>query len=355
MLRTIFIFFLCISLNASAQTNNVHIVDRGETLVSIAERYKTTREKIIELNPDVAQFIYVGMELSIPATSVQTTDNSNSLNISANSDSRLATGISLLLELDEADELLDAKKYNKAVHSYSQIIKQYGPCSDAYYGRGLAYYSQGRWKNAINDFECVIADSECDNNIRLHCYDLLSKASQFRQEQIERRNEALGSIMAATVVAATSVIVANEQAKNANSYRSVQSGNLDYLLDPNYTIQQVNAQNEAEYQQAKRFNPSLTREQFMSMKAQAYYESQKDNSISTSSSSSNSKDYNRSSLASTDCESLRKDNGRWYCGNTGKCGMCGGDGLMDGSFGFGANSLKCSLCNGTGKCKYCNH
>ena len=52
---------------AFAQTNTVkHTVERGETLTSIAKRYATTEEKLIELNPNAAQFVYVGMELIIP-------------------------------------------------------------------------------------------------------------------------------------------------------------------------------------------------------------------------------------------------------------------------------------------------
>ena len=54
---------------AAAQTKTVtHTVNRGETLESIAKRYGTTNKKIIELNPDAEQFIYVGMELVIPVT-----------------------------------------------------------------------------------------------------------------------------------------------------------------------------------------------------------------------------------------------------------------------------------------------
>ena len=53
-----------------AQTNTTkHTVERGETLASIAKRYATTEAKIIELNPDAAQFVYVGMELIIPIVS----------------------------------------------------------------------------------------------------------------------------------------------------------------------------------------------------------------------------------------------------------------------------------------------
>lgn len=71
---------------AFAQTNTIkHTVDRGETLTSIAKRYAITEAKIIELNPDAAQFLYVGMELIIPDVSSQETtkmtisDNSNSV------------------------------------------------------------------------------------------------------------------------------------------------------------------------------------------------------------------------------------------------------------------------------------
>ena len=59
---------------AIAQTSTIkHTVDRGETLQSIAKRYATTEAKIIELNPDAAQFVYVGMELVIPVVASQET------------------------------------------------------------------------------------------------------------------------------------------------------------------------------------------------------------------------------------------------------------------------------------------
>ena len=68
---------------AIAQTSTIkHTVDRGETLQSIAKRYATTEAKIIELNPDAAQFVYVGMELTIPAVKVNDAvkeDNSKTL------------------------------------------------------------------------------------------------------------------------------------------------------------------------------------------------------------------------------------------------------------------------------------
>ena len=72
LLSAICMMAFCICL-AVAQTNTIkHTVDRGETLASIAKRYAITEAKLIELNPDAAQFVYVGMELIIPVVSTET-------------------------------------------------------------------------------------------------------------------------------------------------------------------------------------------------------------------------------------------------------------------------------------------
>lgn len=52
---------------AFAQTStSKHIVERGETLESIAEKYGVSKDDIVKLNPDAGQFVYVGMELVVP-------------------------------------------------------------------------------------------------------------------------------------------------------------------------------------------------------------------------------------------------------------------------------------------------
>lgn len=45
-----------------------HVVEKGETIESIAQKYGTTAQDIIKANPDAESFIYVGMELNIPET-----------------------------------------------------------------------------------------------------------------------------------------------------------------------------------------------------------------------------------------------------------------------------------------------
>lgn len=45
-----------------------HVVERGETLTTIAKTYGVTEQALIKANPDAASFCYVGMVLNIPET-----------------------------------------------------------------------------------------------------------------------------------------------------------------------------------------------------------------------------------------------------------------------------------------------
>lgn len=71
--RRILVEFLAVlimvNVPLSAQPTLRHTMGIGEALCSIAQRYSTTEARIIELNPDTADFIYVGMELVIPIAS----------------------------------------------------------------------------------------------------------------------------------------------------------------------------------------------------------------------------------------------------------------------------------------------
>lgn len=58
--------FIYVCLDANAQEYIKHVVKRGDTISSISKSYGIPESKIIELNPKVAQFIYVGMELRLP-------------------------------------------------------------------------------------------------------------------------------------------------------------------------------------------------------------------------------------------------------------------------------------------------
>lgn len=67
-LAILIVILSTVSLNTYAQdTTQKHIVERGETIESIAQQYGTTVDELVKLNPDASQFVYVGMELVVPA------------------------------------------------------------------------------------------------------------------------------------------------------------------------------------------------------------------------------------------------------------------------------------------------
>ncbi len=64
--------FVTVSALSFAQTKIItHVVASGETLETIAQRYNTTVETITAINPDAAEAVYVGMEVKIPVTVVE--------------------------------------------------------------------------------------------------------------------------------------------------------------------------------------------------------------------------------------------------------------------------------------------
>ena len=307
-----------------------HEVQRGETLGDIAARYGTTESELIRLNPDTAQLIYVGMEIIIPdkptpknspTASSATSPKQSASNASAASGSLGGTlgktnlPLAYTKGVENADDLLDKKKYRKADKAYTEIIKIYqsesNKCGEAYYGRALAAYNRSKWKSAIKDFESAINDRRLKYSSRKHCRELLAKARKYREEQLERRSEMWAGIMQATIGAAVSTAAVIESSKHQSSSSS------------NYSSGS-----------------------YLSGSSGSYGSS----SSSGGSSSSSSGSVDNSKKA---CPSLNANSGKWYCAGTGKCGMCNGDGMMNGSFGQGANSHKCTLCGGSGVCKYC--
>ena len=80
MIKKIFLsVLLCtVCMFGMAQSQTVtHVVQRGETLESIAEYYKVSVEDINKANPNADGIIYVGMKLSIPTISKPQTVSSN--------------------------------------------------------------------------------------------------------------------------------------------------------------------------------------------------------------------------------------------------------------------------------------
>ena len=83
MKRTILsLLFGTASMFTMAQNQTVsHVVQRGETLESIAEYYNVSVEDIDKANPNMDGVVYVGLKLNIPTSSVQPKTSSRDVSI----------------------------------------------------------------------------------------------------------------------------------------------------------------------------------------------------------------------------------------------------------------------------------
>lgn len=122
----------------------------------------------------------------------------------------------------------------------------------------------------------------------------------------------------------------------------IRNTSMDYLLDPNYAIQQVNQQNRQEYLQQTNGGKTMTYEEWYAKIKTPAILSEKQ----SSSGSSSTRSYSESKIqyGYKDCP---------HCHGSGKCSTCDGTGLQD--KGFGVGKILCGVCKDhNGKCVWCN-
>lgn len=295
------IYLSFIAAFAIGQDSVKHVVQRGETIDHIAQMYGITTDELKASNFDM-DVLYTGLTIHIPprkSTTYSAAVDASPLSKSISVPRMQAYKDNCVI----ADNLFDRREYKKAQKRYKQIVSEFGnelPCSDAIYSIALCSYNLEKWKSAIEDLSAVIDNESCTSAQRSHCKKLLAKAHDYRDQQLENRANFWGGLITTAAVVGTSVALSNSNSHNSTSSNGISDS------------------------------------------SPTYSSSSSESSSSTSGSTSSGKAY---------CKSLRVANGKWYCCNTGRCGMCNGDGLMDD--GIKVNQFKCTLCGGTGKCKYC--
>ena len=60
------VFIAMMTMTVAMAQQVTHVIQRGETLESIAQKYQVTVDAIKQTNPDAVNMIYVGMRLIIP-------------------------------------------------------------------------------------------------------------------------------------------------------------------------------------------------------------------------------------------------------------------------------------------------
>ena len=198
-----------------------------------------------------------------------------------------------------ADDYFERGKYKSAAKNYGLAIN-IRPTASLYFNRAVSYYNMNKYYDAISDFKSCLNNNP-SKHLTTRSLELIDKAEEYQIQKEERQNQVVSAIFGLVLT-------------GANAYYQIQA----QKQRTKYTSQGLHTSSDYNY------------------------------SIESSDSYSST-----SSTHTQDCPSLKVSRGRWYCANTGRCGMCGGDGLMDGGIAGGANSLKCTLCGGSGKCKYC--
>lgn len=66
MKKVLLVFIAMMTMTVAMAQQVTHVIQRGETLESIAQKYQVTVDAIKQANPDTVNMIYVGMKLVVP-------------------------------------------------------------------------------------------------------------------------------------------------------------------------------------------------------------------------------------------------------------------------------------------------
>ena len=366
--------------------NLSHIVQRGETLETLADRYRLTTEMLKTVNLDMDTF-YTGLEIVVPV-------DKKYLCLRSKEDGEmiLKDMAGYFSEYQEASRIFDLGNYKKANDLFESTIRNHGkylPCEEAYFGKAMCAFHRKKWSTAVEGFEQVISIDHCPKELKEQSRKLMAEAEEQRDARAERTAGIFSSLFQAIAEAGTAYMAAS-QANNGMAgynYASMPQGtslgsmnNADftnYSLGQlaNYSMMQVAMQWKQEeiqmktsfassYRQLHGKDPSEEEVQaaynsYMQSKGNAYKTVQQassglyDRELRVSSSSSGS--TNKKIPSGYACS---------VCRDTHVCQTCNGSGWQDGMgdnhdhYGAGINKIPCGNCSnghskGDGLCHYC--
>ena len=297
-LYVIILLSLSTIIQVHGQEIKKHVVQRGETLESIAKDYNLSPNELHNANNDMEIF-YTGLEINVPIK--KTMIASTGTKQSSNSDEQfLKTLAAYWDDCEIANKLFETHNYSKAQKQYQQTIKKYKgilPCEDAHYGNALCSYNREKWKSAIEDLNMVINNEECSQGQRDHCKRLLAKAQSYRDQQLENRSNFWGGLFMTAATVGVAYMNAKSETKPTAGTLSSSTSTTNYSDDS-----------------------------------------------STDGESSSEQTFKKSSKI---CR---------RCSGGGKCYQCHGKGIRtDNLFGTGIDPTHdCGVCGGDGKCPSCH-
>ena len=359
-----------------------HIVQRGETLETLADRYRLTTEMLKTVNLDMDTF-YTGLEIVVPV-------DKKYLCLRSKEDGEmiLKDMAGYFSEYQEASRIFDLGNYKKASDLFESTIRNHGkylPCEEAYFGKAMCAFHRKKWSTAVEGFEQVINIDHCPKELKEQSRKLMAEAEEQRDARAERTASIFSSLFQ-TIAEAGTAYMAASQANNGMAgynYASMPQGtslgtmnnaeftnyvNTSLGQLANYSMMQVAMQWKQEemqmktgfaasYRQLHGKDPSEEEVQaaynsYMQSKGNAYqtvqqassglYDRELGMSGNSSSASASSGGYKCKKLSATD---------KAHCNDTGLCQNCNGNKVTHDMLG---NTIECKVCYGKGVCPSCN-
>lgn len=356
-----------------------HVVQRGETIETLAESYRLTTDMLKTVNLGMDTF-YTGMEIFVPVDKKYMC-----LRTEEDSEYILRDIAGYFSEYQEASRIFSTGDYRKADKQFETTIRNHGkylPCEEAYFGKAMCDYNRRKWSSAVDGFAKVISIKECPKGLREQSRSLKACAEEKREARNQRTANFFSSFLQVAAEVGTAYLAASQASSGQNSnYPSLPQGtNLGSMSDAeftnyvntslsqlaNYSMMQVEQQWKQEeiqvksgfastYRQLHGKDPSAEEVQaaynsYMQTKANAYSTAQKvssglyDNELGISGSSSSKR------TSGYTCS---------QCRDTHICQTCNGSGWQHSNMGEihdhggGVGRIKCGNCKGSGKCSFC--
>ena len=363
--------------------NLKHIVQRGETIETLADKYRLTIDILKTVNLGMDTF-YTGLEVHIPV-------DKKYLFLRSEEDSEIILEdiAGYFSEYKEASRIFNSGNYKKADRLFESTIRNHGkylPCEEAYFGKAMCDYNRRKWSSAIDGFNKVISIEECPKELKEQSRGLMANAEEQREERSQRTANFLSGLFQAAAEVGTAYMAASQanagqvgygypsmpQGKSLGSMSNAEFTNyvntsLSQLA--NYSMMQVEQQWKQEEIQVKTGFASTYRQlhggkepsaeevqaaynNYMQTKVNAYktvqqassgmYDRELGISESSSTKSRSSVGYKCKKLSATDMA---------HCNDTGVCQNCNGRKVTLDMLG---NTVECKVCYGKGVCPSCN-
>lgn len=380
-------FILLCSVKSWGQdiVNLRHIVQRGETIEILADKYRLTTDILKAVNLGMDTF-YTGMEVLVPVDKkymwLRSEDDSETI---------LKDIAGYFSEYQEASRVFSTGDYKKADKLFETTIRNHGkylPCEEAYFGRAMCDYNRNKWSSAIEGFAQVISIDDCPMELREQSRSLKANAEEKREARNQRTANFFSGFFQAAVEVGTAYMAASQANAGQGSYNypTVSQGkslgsmsnaeftnyvNTSLSQLANYSMMQVEQQWKQEEIQVRTGYASTYRQlhggkepsaaeiqaaytNYMQTKVNAYKTVQQassgmyDRQLGISDNSSNNS--KKKTVSGFVCS---------QCRDTHVCQTCNGSGWQHSDMGEihehggGIGRIKCGNCKGSGKCSFC--